>query len=219
MKEKQIRLLRADEIECRVGTITDKGLSLLLYKDARVDMNLLNETFSPMGWKKSYQSINGELFCTIEVFDENKQQWIGKQDIGTPSFSESEKGRASDAFKRSAFCWGSGIELYSAPFMWLSSDKYKATKTDKGYKVKDTFHVEHIAYNDNREISEITVVNQNGIKVFEMKAKKVRKKQEDFQLTVEQTSELTNEMKRTGVTLEAVLSRYGLSSLNEMNQT
>ena len=82
MNKLSIRLLRADEIECRIGTISDKGLSLLLYKDARADMKILDETFGVLGWKRSHQCINGNLYCTIELWDGDKKQWISKQNVG-----------------------------------------------------------------------------------------------------------------------------------------
>lgn len=76
MDKTEIRLLNADEIECRIGTISEKGLSLLLYKNARADMKVLDETFGPMGWKRTHQNINGSLYCTVEVWDNEKSQWI-----------------------------------------------------------------------------------------------------------------------------------------------
>ena len=84
----EIRLLRADEIECRIGTISDKGLSLLLYKDARADMKILDETFGCLGWKRTHQSIDGNLYCTVEIWDAEKKEWISKQDVGTVSYTE-----------------------------------------------------------------------------------------------------------------------------------
>ena len=85
-----IRLLNADEIECRVGTVSkdNTGCSLLLYKDARVDMRLLDEVFGPTNWKRSHEVINGSLFCTLSIWDEDKKEWIGKQDVGTESNRE-----------------------------------------------------------------------------------------------------------------------------------
>ena len=114
-----VRLLRADEIECRVSVINERGLSLLLFKDARVDQKILDETFTPFGWRRTHQSIDGNLYCTVEVWDKEKQQWIAKQDVGTVSYSEKEKGQASDSFKRACFNWGIGRELYTAPFIWV----------------------------------------------------------------------------------------------------
>ena len=98
-----VRLLRADEIECRVSTINERGLSLLLFKDARVDQKILDETFTPFGWKRTHQIIDGNLYCTVEIWDSEKCQWIAKQDVGTTSYSEKEKGQASDSFKRACF--------------------------------------------------------------------------------------------------------------------
>ena len=116
-----IRLLKADEIECRVGTVSkdNTGCSLLLYKDARVDMRMLDEVFGPTNWKRSHEVINGSLFCTLSIWDSEKKEWVGKQDVGTESYTEKEKGQASDAFKRAGFNWGIGRELYTAPFIWI----------------------------------------------------------------------------------------------------
>ena len=132
----KFRDLRADEIECRIGydkkpTENKKGgVRLLLYKDARVDMALLDETVGSMNWMKSYNRDNRN--CTVSIWDESKGQWIDKEDTGTESNTEAEKGLASDSFKRACFCWGIGRELYTAPFIWISG----ATKEDK-FWVKD----------------------------------------------------------------------------------
>jgi hypothetical protein len=123
MEQNQIRLLRADEIECRIAMINEKGLSLLLYKDARVDQKILDETFGIFGWKRSHQCIDGNLYCTVEILDKDSGEWIAKQDVGTMSCSEKEKGQASDSFKRACFNWGIGRELYTAPFIWIPAGK------------------------------------------------------------------------------------------------
>ena len=151
-----IRLLRADEIECRVATVNEKGASLLLFKDARVDLKILDETFGPFGWQRTHQSIDGNLYCTISIWDSEKQQWISKQDVGTKSYSEKEKGQASDSFKRAAFCIGVGRELYTAPFIWISASKAKVQKKDEKYVVNEHFNVSYIAYDNNREIADFT---------------------------------------------------------------
>lgn len=114
---KQFRALTADDIECRVSTVSDKGCSLLLYKDARCDMKILDETVGPENWKRSHELINGNLFCNVSLWDEGKKEWVTKQDVGTESYTEKEKGQASDAFKRACFNWGIGRELYTAPFI------------------------------------------------------------------------------------------------------
>lgn len=157
------RLLKANEIDVRVGTINEKGATLLFYKDARVDMNILDEM--DVKWKRSHELINGNLFCTISIWDDEIKEWISRQDVGVESQSEKEKGQASDAFKRAAFNFGIGRELYTAPFTWISADKYNGFingKTPQGkdrYATYDKFEVKSIQYNDNREIIGINVIN------------------------------------------------------------
>ena len=115
-----MRTLNKEEIELRVGTATSNGASFLLYKTARVDMAILDEEFGAMNWRNRYEVVNNNLFCTIEVFNKDINQWISKSDCGVESQTEAQKGEASDAFKRAGFRWGIGRELYSAPFIWIS---------------------------------------------------------------------------------------------------
>ena len=164
-----VRLLRADEIECRVSIINERGLALLLFKDARVDQKILDETFTPFGWRRTHQSIEGNLYCTVEVWDKEKSQWIAKQDVGTTSYSEKEKGQASDSFKRACFNWGIGRELYTAPFIWITAEAVKIQKKDNKFVTSEKFSVEAISYNEQREIIELVIVNGRGCKVYEMK--------------------------------------------------
>lgn len=169
-----IRLLKADEIECRVSTINENGLSLLLFKDARVDQKMLDEAFTPFGWKRSHQSIDGSLYCTVEVWDAEKGQWIGKQDVGSgnSSYSEKEKGTASDSFKRACFNWGIGRELYTAPFIWIPSGKAAISKKDGRYYTRDRFSVESISYGEDRNITGLTIRNDAGVRVYAMQERK-----------------------------------------------
>ncbi len=223
MRMKPIRLLKASEIECRVGTINEKGLSILLFKDARVDQKLLDESFTPMGWKRSHQSINGNLYCTVSVWDNEKGQWIDKQDVGSMANEEKEKSQASDSFKRACFNWGVGRELYTAPFIWVSSAKAKilekSTSNGRKYYTSDRFQVSSIGYNKEREIDSLVVVNDRGQEVYHMNqaipAKEPSvKPQAAYQGS--QMSALEKELKRTGVALEAVLNRYHIENLGQM---
>ena len=156
--------MRAEEIECRVGIINEDGLSLLLFKDARVDQKILDETFGPMCWKRSHQEIGGNLYCTVEVWDNEKEQWVAKQDVGTASYAEAEKGQASDSFKRACFNWGIGRELYEAPFIWIPASRVKIEPRTQGkgenYVTKERFSVASIEYDENRSI--ISLVIENG---------------------------------------------------------
>lgn len=114
-----MRPLRADEIEVRVGQVFEKGVSMLLYKNARTDMAILDEMYGAENWQKDYKEIKGNLFCGIGIWDNAKAVWVWKWDCGTESNTEKEKGEASDAFKRAGFNVGIGRELYTAPFIWL----------------------------------------------------------------------------------------------------
>lgn len=171
MEQNLIRLLKADEIECRVSVINEKGLSLLLYKDARVDQKILDETFGIFGWKRSHQCIDGNLYCTVEIYDKESGQWIAKQDVGTTGYAEKEKSQASDSFKRACFNWGIGRELYTAPFIWIPAGKTLIQNKENRLFCNDHFHISSIKYNDDREISALTVVNDKGQMVYELKEK------------------------------------------------
>ena len=206
----EIRLLRADEIECRIGTINEKGLSLLLYKDARADMKILDETFGIFGWKRTHQSIDGNLYCTVEIWDSEKQSWISKQDVGTVSYTEKEKGQASDSFKRACVSVGIGRELYSAPFIWVSAQKCNIQRRNDKLICYDKFSVSEISYSKDREITALSIVNSDtGEIVYSMFPKNAQPVSMQF-------CEFDSELRRTGVLLDTVLSRYGVKSINEM---
>ena len=152
------RLLRADEIDCRISQISEKGLTLLLYKDARCDMNILDETVGAFNWKRSHSRDNAN--CTVSLYNEVTGEWVSKEDTGTESNTEAQKGLASDSFKRACFNWGIGRELYTAPFIWIPADKCNITTGRNGKPACfDRFAAEKIAYNDQQEISGLAIVN------------------------------------------------------------
>ena len=155
----KFRRLVASEIDARVAAVNTNGCSLLLYKDARVDMNILDETVGALNWKRTHQLIGDRLYCTVEVWDAEKQQWIQKQDVGTESYTEKEKGQASDSFKRACFNLGIGRELYTAPFIWISKDKVDITTKNDKSTTYDRFMVEDIGYNEAGVISNLTIKN------------------------------------------------------------
>lgn len=157
---KLFRLLKAGEIECRVSTVKKNGVSLLLYKDARCDQNILDETVGPDRWQRKHELIDGKLFCSVGIRYERGDgsgEWVWKQDVGTESFTEKEKGQASDSFKRACFNWGIGRELYSAPFIWVTDANI--TPKGNGFTCYDHFDVSHIAYAEDETISELEIVN------------------------------------------------------------
>lgn len=167
-----MRKLYADEIECRVAQVKANGCSLLLYKTARVDRAILDETFGPMNWQNDFKVIDGKMYGYVSVWDKEKNQWITKADCGVESFAEAEKGEASDCFKRGCFKWGIGVELYSAPFIWLSvptqSVNGKYQLVDKYIK----FSVEKIGYSEKGNINDLIISDDKGNIVFKMNSKK-----------------------------------------------
>lgn len=159
----KFRTLRADEIECRVGTCNERAFTLLLYKDARCDQNVLDETVGAGNWQRDHKEVKGNLYCGVAIWDNDKKQWIWKWDCGVESNTEKEKGEASDSFKRACFNWGIGRELYTAPFIYVIGN---TQKNEKG-KFATTFRtitVEHIGY-DNGKIVQLSILG-DGKKIY-----------------------------------------------------
>lgn len=161
----KFRTLRSDEIDIRIGTINEKGCSLLLYKDARCDMNILDETVGVENWQRRHEVINNNLFCNVGI--KINSDWIWKQDVGTESYSDKEKGEASDSFKRACVNWGIGRELYTAPFIWISAINVNIFKNDNNkWLCRDKFRVTEIEYNESKKIVKLVIVNQNNTVVY-----------------------------------------------------
>ena len=163
----KFRELKASEIDCRIKSIGQNkakaiGATILLYKDARVDMNILDETVGAMNWQRGHSVIDGNLYCTISIWDEEKEQWIAKSDVGTESNTEKEKGQASDSFKRAGFNWGIGRELYSAPFVYIQLDKSEYKERNGKLTSNAKFKVKDIAYDESRNIVRLIVVDSKG---------------------------------------------------------
>lgn len=165
MSKLEFRDLHADEIDCRVAMISEKGLSLLLYKDARCDMNILDETVGSTSWQRHHGRDNAN--CIVSIWDDEKKQWIEKEDTGTESNTEAQKGLASDSFKRACFNWGIGRELYTAPFIWVPAEKYKLNKKklEQGkYACDDSFSVGEIII-ESKKIVGISIRNNRSKEV------------------------------------------------------
>lgn len=152
------RTLRADEIDVRIGTVGKKTTTLLLYKDARVDMDLLDETVGPMNWGREHNLVGENLHCCISIWDDEKKCWVRKSDVGTESKTASEKGEASDSFKRAGVNWGIGRELYTAKNLRVKNELIEWYDSNKTY---DTFHVLEIEYDEHRNIIALVILNQD----------------------------------------------------------
>ena len=159
------RDLTADEIECRVQSVKQNGLVLLLYKDARCDMKILDETVGAEKWQREHYECKGNLFCRVGIQAEpisGYPQWVWKSDCGTESNTEAQKGEASDSFKRACFNWGIGRELYTTPFIWIPAEKCDINNG----KCSDKFAVEKIRI-ENKRITALAIRNTTkNLRVF-----------------------------------------------------
>lgn len=219
----KFRLLKASEIDCRIATVSQKGVSVLLYKDARVDQNILDETVGPMNLQRSHSRDNAN--CTVSLWDDEKKQWISKEDTGTESYTEKEKGLASDSFKRACFNWGIGRELYTAPFIWIPAGDCKVVdsgrKDGRGntvYTCYDHFNVSRIGYDDERNINDL-VIKSKGKVVYSMRPVTTEGKEipTPDKLETKYVNALALELKRTGVGLKGLLKCYGVSDVHELS--
>lgn len=161
MKELKFRTLRADEIECRVGQATEKGLTLLLYKTSQTDVALLIETVGPNNWTNEPKIVDGNLWMGIGIWDEDKKDYVWKWSVGTESNMEAQKGEDSDAIKRAGFRWGIGLELYSSPFVYIPADKCHIIQRNGRYTTYDKFKVAKISYDKNRKINGLKIINES----------------------------------------------------------
>lgn len=222
----EFRLLRENEIDCRVSQIASNYCTLLLYKDARVDQNILDETVGCMNWQKRYVRDNAN--CIVGIWDEEKQQWVEKEDTGTESFSEAEKGLASDSFKRACFNWGIGRELYTAPsiFIFPRKDMGAKVKDDEEskeffekngkYTTKTKFYVDLIGYDDKRCINNLVIRDNKGNSRFELltkdKEKEINKEFIELQSLIKQNEEKDDKFER-----EEFYKYFNVDADNQLN--
>lgn len=153
----KFRDLKADEIDIRVQSVkadkdgNPKGVILLLYKNARCDMNILDETVGAENWQREHYECKGNLFCRVGIKCGDNYVW--KSDCGSESNTEAEKGEASDSFKRACFNWGIGRELYTSPFIWIPANLCKKIKPSG----KDKYGKPSFACDDEFGVAEIVI--------------------------------------------------------------
>lgn len=155
METVNFRPLKPNEVELRVGSLKNNGASYLLYKDARVDMRLLDENFGIYGWQREHKEVKGVAYCGVSIKSPSGE-WVTKWDAGSESNTEKEKGEASDSFKRACFNWGIGRELYTAPFIWINLTEKEVQKKGNIDARVSRMDVE------NGEIVAIEIVDGNG---------------------------------------------------------
>lgn len=205
------RTVRADEIDIRISQIDKSWCTLLLFKDARVDQNILDETVGQLNWQRHHSRENAN--CIVSIWDEDKKQWVEKEDTGVESFSQAEKGLASDSFKRACFNWGIGRELYTAPsiFVLPRKDMGKLRKpeeepnefflgTNGKYTTKTKFYVDYIDYDENRNIKDLIIRDHKGNMRFsqltEEAEKERNKKIEIFKKLIEKNEDKDDNFER-----------------------
>ena len=208
----KFRELRANEIEARVATVSDKGCSILLYKNARCDMNILDETVGEMNWQRDHKEIKGNMYAGIGIWDTVKEIWVWKWDCGTESYTEGEKGEASDSFKRAGFNWGIGRELYTAPFIWMKADQINLADKNGKKTTYDSFKVEDIEYKDGK-ISYLKVVDNKTKAIFLYGKSRALKDENINDLISEEEFQIITELiRKANVNEQKLLSQYKIES-------
>ena len=150
----KFRNLDADELEVRVGEKRNGKMSLLIYKDARVDMRVLDETVGNQNWVVQYKREGETLFAGIGIFSDKHKAFLYKWSSGAPSNYEASKGEASDALKRSGFMWGIGRSLYTAPKIWVPESNVR-------------HYVSMIDYDSKGNIKDLEICDWNDNVVYE----------------------------------------------------
>lgn len=164
MKTIKFRDLRADELELRVGATTESGFSLLIYKTARADANVLDETVGVFNWQKRFYQVKNTMICSIGINvnydDENKEPyWVWKDDAGDESNTEAIKGEASDSFKRAGFAYSIARKLYNSPFIWLNKDNNNDPR-------KTHYAIKEIGYDDTTVVRLVIINEKTKQEVF-----------------------------------------------------
>ena len=219
----EFRTLHADEIDCRVAQIDKTWCTVLLYKDARVDMNILDETVGSLNWQREHKELKGNIYCGISIWDDTKKQWVTKWDCGKETFSDSEKGESSDSFKRAGFNVGIGRELYTAPSIFITPRKdikYRngGKEVDEFYEYKDgkyttktRFWVELIDYDENKRITDLIIRDNKGniryMEVTKITEKKLEKIENELKSLEEKAEELDEKFDR-----EKIPEHYNVKS-------
>lgn len=159
----KFRPLTADDVECRVGTVSAKGCSILLYKNARVDMNILDDSVGPENWQNEFVDVGGRLVCRLGI--KIGPEWVWKSDTGVEGSVGEDKSTASDARKRAGFAWGIGRELYNSPFIWLNLPTERGN--DGRYRLTQYPRLEVTEFeSDGRKVTRLAITDASGNVVF-----------------------------------------------------
>lgn len=220
----EFRTLEPDDVELRVGMASAKGFSLLLYKNARIDMQLLDETVGSMNWKREHVRDNAN--CIVSIWDADKNEWVSKEDTGTESQTEKEKGLASDSFKRACVNWGIGRELYTAPFIWISGHVESDQRARSGYKADQRYikglKVTDIGYSEKRTITRMIIEDADGNIAYSygVKRGKASKPVEEAPKTIstEHAEHIKSMLEESEADIKGFLKYFKSKSVDEMKE-
>jgi len=116
------------DIDFRIQSINKGGYATILaYKNARVDMNRLDDVCGAENWQRDHKELKNVIYAGIGIYFKDLEQCVWKWDAGAESFTEKQKGESSDSFKRAGFNWGIGRELYDYPVIQvkLNADEFE----------------------------------------------------------------------------------------------
>lgn len=133
-------------------------VQILLYQNSRTSMDALDRTVGPFNWKIEYSELNGTLYGTLYIYDDEKDEWIGKSDTGEESNIAANKGLSSDILKRCIVRWGYARELYDTPKFYINDDG----KGNRGLRVTTLEYTP-----GTREISRIVICDSYNRKVID----------------------------------------------------
>lgn len=228
------RKLTANDVEARVQSCDENGFVLLLYKNARCDMNILDETVGAENWQREHYEVKGNLFCRVGINVSKEPMvrsdcWVWKADCGTESNTEKEKGESSDSFKRACFNWGIGRELYTSPKTKIKGHTKKTNRNGKDVYVPEyyAFDVVRMEVTDEmpRRITALTIIGksmQDGYhedEIFDwtdksQKTKPTAKAEPIQKATPNQLKVLKEKYK--GANLQKLLEANNITTIEEM---
>ena len=238
------RKLTANDVEARVKSCDENGFVLLLYKNARCDMNILDETVGAENWQREHYECKGNLFCrvgiktgepmhiTSEGLKGTPTEWVWKADCGTESNTEKEKGESSDSFKRACFNWGIGRELYTAPKTKIKGHTNKTNRNGKDVWVPEYYEFDvvdmEVSEELPRRITALTIIGKSmkggyhEDEIFNWTDKITPPKQKPMiqekpdKLHIDALIETA---KAKGVTVDKLCKKYKVKDLSELTYT
>lgn len=219
----KFRALTASEIECRVATVSEKGVSLLLYKDARCDMRILDETVGAENWEREHYECKGNLFCRVSIninYNDNAipAEWVNKSDCGSESYTEKEKGESSDSFKRACFNWGIGRELYTAPFIWIDASDVNLVDYNGKKTTRDRFSVADITIEDGRITGLIIRNDKKKMIVYEYPKADIPKEKPTDLINALEAKTIREGIESLHIVEKSFLNRFKVDKIEQMTK-